>query len=125
MEDLLPIGSVVVTTDKRDLMIIGYLPDKPISGEFHEYICCNAKKGIKRDIEKIEFNKDYFYINIRDIDYVKFIGHQNKDFDLYLKCQKDYFEYLDRILKDGLDDKEDVIQKFFDELKEKYKKNEK
>jgi len=83
MDELLPIGSVVLAKDIGLLVIIGYYPNKPYDSEWCDYICCRKRLGIRKEKDKLVINKDYFYIKKEEVITVKYIGYQNKAFDVY------------------------------------------
>ena len=92
--DLLPIGSTVVINDEKELMIVGYLPDKISKDQKYDYVCCNPRRGIRTDRNKIELNKDYFYISKDDIDYVTYIGLQDELFETFKLSYKEVMDHI-------------------------------
>lgn len=82
-DELLPVGSIVKIKDGRKLMIIGFCPSNPVDINKYDYICCDSECGIIETKEKIELNRDYFFIKKKQIKNVLFIGFNDKKFDLF------------------------------------------
>lgn len=87
MKDLLPIGSIVHVNNLGEYMIIGYLPSN-YSSTFYDYVVCDYK-GLKNDGDKLQKNKDYYYVKREDITNVLYIGFQNKEFSFLTKIVED------------------------------------
>ena len=79
MKELLPVGSIV-ESNKKFLMILGYYPNTFNEEDDYDYVCCQ-KKGLRRNHENIKLNRDYYYLNKKDIEKVYFIGFNDNSFD--------------------------------------------
>ena len=121
MEDLLPIGSVIVTNDNKSLMIIGYLPKSYIEDEYYDYICCDSKKGITKKYEDIKLGEDYSYILKKDIKSITYIGLQDDRFEEYKSAYKIYDDFLKEKEKNREEINEEVVNKLNEEITNKIK----
>lgn len=86
MNELLPLGSIVELNNKKIYMIIGYNPNKPNDDELHDYIVCSSKLGIIKKKDDLHLNKDFFYIDKKDIEKVLFIGYSDSQFEKFDYC---------------------------------------
>ncbi len=89
MEDLLPVGSIIELKDGRLRMILGYLPTSPNEEQF-DYFCSKVDGGLKKVVDKLEKDKDYFYLKKEDVFNVLYVGLQDEEFDLYNRIYDDY-----------------------------------
>lgn len=74
---ILPVGSVIkFKNSKFNLTILGYLPER--EGKIYDYYCIKSKCGLNRDLEKLKYEKDIFYINNDEIEEVLFMGYRDE-----------------------------------------------
>ena len=118
MFDLIPIGSIVELKDKREVMIIGYNPNKVNESEQFDYIIC-MPSGFDKVKEKLVLNKDYFYIKKEDITNIIYIGYNDREFDLYKAFHDEIISQVQ-----SKDIKEIDIKEIIKEVTDKYKKGE-
>mgnify|MGYP002870184216 CR=1 FL=1 len=84
IEDVLPIGSVVVDKEGKKKIIVGYLSSNS-ADDLKLYVGVTYPLGLRKTFI---LNKNYFLFNANEIEEVIFMGYQNKGFDNYKRLIK-------------------------------------
>ncbi len=121
--ELLPVGSIVVTTNSKMLMILGYYPMKINDDKVYKYICCETN-GIKKEHSKLVLDKDYYYMNDKDFVDVLFIGYSDWEFDVYKKILNEFQKKAYKRKKKNGEGKPEDFEAISEELLSMLKKGE-
>ena len=109
MEEILPLGSVVLLKNNKNIMVAGYGPALDDETQF-DYVGIYAKYGLIKS-EDLKLDKDYVYFNSLDIDKVLFIGCQDDKMKKFISVYKYVkennvtFEETLQKIKDGINEK--------------------